>query len=157
FNLDSNRIYLTGLSQGGIGTWETAAHYQGKFAAIAPVAGHQNAALIPKLVDTPTWAFHGGSDFTPTVQVTGTRAMIRDLQGAGARPLYTEYYGMGHADQTWAKVYNEHALYEWMFNQTLNGPITTPPPLPPANPNRSFSDQFSGTTLHAQLEDVGGN
>ena len=132
FNGDRTRIYLTGLSMGGYGTWYLAGKYPGKFAAIAPVCG---GILVPdmarmqspddnspyaeaaqKIGKTPVWIFHGGDD--PVVPVTESRRMNEAMKTLGAEVHYTEYPGVGH--NSWEKAYAEPELLTWMLAKTLN-------------------------------------
>jgi poly(3-hydroxybutyrate) depolymerase len=154
YNVDSKRVYLTGLSLGGIGTWYSAAHYQNTFAAAVPVAGWGNNDFTA-LKDTPIWAFQGGAD--QNVNPVYSRTMVNGIKTVGGHPLYTEYYGADHSDTTWNRVYSESGLYTWMFNQSLDGPLTTPPSPPPADSSRSFNESFSTSTLNGQLHDVSNN
>ena len=72
FHLDAKRVYLTGVSQGGIGTWNLAARQPGRFAAIAPVAGglRRPKAGAAALAATPIWAFHGANDVVLPVSMS---------------------------------------------------------------------------------------
>jgi predicted peptidase len=136
FNGDTDRVYLTGLSMGGYGTWGLAARYPGKFAALAPVCGGirlparvaaqsqpqpEDPAADPyeeaakKVGSTPAWVFHGGAD--PTVPVTESRKMVEAIKAAGGNTRYTEYEGVGH--NSWDKAYNEPEFPAWMFSQRL--------------------------------------
>jgi predicted peptidase len=113
FSIDADRVYITGLSMGGYGTWDAICRYPGKFAAAAPCCGggyETKASLIAKL---PIWVFHGEKD--PTVPVVRSRNMIAALKEAGGDPKYTEYPGVGH--NSWDKAYAETALYDWLFAQ----------------------------------------
>src|SRR5712692_1511132 len=120
FHGDPQRVYLTGLSLGGYGTWSLAAKYPGKFAALAPVCGgirsprapdlaaadgaqDPYAAVAQKIGKTPVWVFHGGAD--PTVPVEESRKMVEALKAAGGNVKYTEYDGVGH--NSWVKAYAE--------------------------------------------------
>lgn len=120
FSIDPNRLYITGLSLGGAGTWNTIRHYRGRFAAAVPICGVTDVSQAPLLVNQAIWAFHGDSD--TTISVEFSREMIAALRAAGGDPLYTEYRGVGHASWNWA--YNEPLLYEWMFNQAIPEPST---------------------------------
>jgi poly(3-hydroxybutyrate) depolymerase len=163
YNVDPSRVYLTGISLGAYGVWESAIQeqYKGRFAALAPLAGthgsitdiSQTIATELALAQTPVWAFHGGAD--PTVHPATTRTMISRMQQAGGQPLHSEFYKWGHG--IWDKTYNEKNLYQWMFNQSLNGPLTTPPPVPARDAARSVRENFSGPTLNPLFTDVSGN
>ena len=113
FPIDDKRIYITGLSMGGYGTWDALAKRTELFAAAAPICGGGNAASAGTMKDVPIWAFHGADD--KTVLVERSREMIEALKAAGAKPKYTEYPGVGH--NSWAQTYSNPDLYEWLFAQ----------------------------------------
>ena len=115
--VDPARVYLTGQSMGGIGTWGIMAAQPERFAAAVPVCGFWQPADARKIAHIPIWAFHGEKD--PTVPVAGSRDMIAALKAAGATPRYTEYPGMGH--NSWASAYATEELWAWMFAQKRSG------------------------------------
>ena len=110
-NVDQSRLYLTGLSQGGHGTWAIAAQHPDMFAAIAPICGWGTKEMAEKLVKVPVWVFHGEED--DTVNVNEARAMVAYLKAAGASCKFTTYPGVGH--NSWDKAYREENLYEWFL------------------------------------------
>jgi len=111
YSVDPKRVYLTGLSMGGFGTWSLAAAHPDKWAAIAPICGGGNTATAEKIKDIPVWCFHGGAD--PTVKPEQSQKMIEALKAAGAKPKYTEYPGVGH--NSWDKAYATDELYTWFL------------------------------------------
>jgi predicted peptidase len=118
FNTDPKRVYLSGLSMGGYGTWSLAAKYPERWAAIAPICGgirpstaEGAQAVAEKIKDIPCWCFHGGAD--PTVRATQSRTILKALWEAGAAPNYTEYPGVGH--NSWDHAYATADLYAWML------------------------------------------
>jgi predicted peptidase len=111
FPIDDRRIYVTGQSLGGAGTWHLTAHRPGFFAAAVPCCGAETAEDPVKSRGTPLWNFHGGAD--QTVPVTLSRERIAALEQAGAHPLYTEYAGVDHNVWQWA--YTEPELLKWVF------------------------------------------
>jgi predicted esterase len=113
YHIDPARIYVTGLSMGGYGTWDIIARKPNLFAAAVPVCGGGDPATAPKIARVAVWAFHGGNDgVVPTVR---SRLMIDALKAAGAAPRYTEYPGVGH--DSWNKAYADPELVEWLFAQ----------------------------------------
>lgn len=114
FKIDEKRVYLTGLSMGGIGSWSLAAAFPDKWAAVVPVCGRGDTKTAVKFKDTPVWAFHGDKD--ASVPVAGSRDMVAALKAAEGMPKYTEYKGVGH--NSWDKAYATDELYEWLFKQT---------------------------------------
>jgi predicted peptidase len=113
YKVDKDRIYLTGLSMGGFGTWALAAAYPEKFAAIVPICGGGNPAIANKIKDIPTWVFHGGKD--RAVPVKRSEDMVKALKEAGGHPKFTVYPEAGH--DSWTKAYNDPALYKWLLEQ----------------------------------------
>jgi pimeloyl-ACP methyl ester carboxylesterase/thiol-disulfide isomerase/thioredoxin len=110
YALDATRVYLTGISMGGEGTWSLAATYPERWAAIVPICGGGNPGTAARIKDIPCWCFHGDAD-RPDV----SREMIRALQETGGRPLYHEFPGVGH--NCWDQTYAMPELYEWMLAQ----------------------------------------
>lgn len=112
---DKERLYVTGLSLGGYGTWEAVQNYPEIFAAAVPICGggyHGSVAEIRKL---PIWVFHGSED--RAVPVACSRVMVEALKRAGNRKLrYTEYEGGKHA--IWDRAYAEPELIEWLLKQS---------------------------------------
>lgn len=117
FPVDDKRLYVTGLSMGGYGTWDLAQRYPAKFAAVAPICGGGDPAGAPGMVKAklPVWAFHGDQD--NAVKVQRSREMIDALKKAGGMPKYTEYPGVGH--NSWGPAYNDPELLVWLFGQKL--------------------------------------
>jgi len=115
YRVDPKRIYLTGLSMGGFGTWSLAAAHPDRWAAIAPICGGGNPKNAEKIKDIPCWCFHGAAD--KTVSAENSRTMINAIKAAGGHPKYTEYPGVGH--NSWDKAYATPELYQWFLEQKL--------------------------------------
>ncbi len=113
YKVDAKRIYLSGLSMGGFGTWSLAISHPDKWAAIVPVCGRGDVKQAAKIKDIPCWCFHGDAD--AAVKVEGSRNMIEALKKAGGEPKYTEYPGVGH--NSWDRAYATKELYEWLLQQ----------------------------------------
>jgi predicted peptidase len=113
YNVDDERIYLTGLSMGGFGTWALAADHPDTWAAIVPICGRGDPKTVAKFVHLPCWCFQGGADFV--VRPRNSRDMIEALRKAGGKPRYTEYKGVGH--NSWDKAYGTDELYTWLLAQ----------------------------------------
>ena len=111
--IDRARIYLTGQSMGGVGTWGLIASHPERFAAGVPVCGLWDPADAKKMRDVPIWAFHGARD--TAVPVSGSRDMIEAIRKAGANPKYTEYPALGHG--VWGEAYATEELWNWVFAQ----------------------------------------
>jgi predicted peptidase len=114
--IDPKRVYLTGLSMGGYGTWDLLARRPDLFAAAAPVCGGADEATAGKIKDVPVWAFHGAKD--TAVKPARSRNMIAALEKAGGKPKYTEYPDVGH--NSWDNAYKDPKFYEWLFGQKKN-------------------------------------
>ncbi len=112
YAVDADRVYLTGLSMGGFGTWELMSRYPRRFAAYAPICGAGNPAIARRFKDVPAWVFHGDKD--PTVPVTSSDEMVAALKKAGADVKYTRYEGVGH--DSWTKSYDNPELYTWFLS-----------------------------------------
>lgn len=113
FAIDPERIYVTGISLGGMGTWELLARRPQMFAAGVPICGRADLTTSPIIKRVPIWAFHGDQD--TSVSVEHTRAMVGALKMFGAPVKYSEYAGVGH--NSWDRAYDEPELYAWMFAQ----------------------------------------
>lgn len=114
FNVDADRVYLTGLSMGGYGTWDWGTYSPEKFAAIVPICGMGTTSRACMLKTVPVWAFHNVDD--PTVSVQGSRDMVKAIKDCGGTLVkYTENATGGH--DAWTKAYNDPALYDWLKAQ----------------------------------------
>lgn len=113
FRIDRNRIYVTGLSMGGFGTWDILARRPAVFAAAAPVCGGADEATAARIAKVPIWAFHGAKD--TVVKPSRSRNMIAALKKAGGEPKYTEYPEEGHG--SWGPAYRDPELLKWLFAQ----------------------------------------
>lgn len=117
YNIDENRIYLTGLSMGGYGTWDLALMLPDRFAAIIPICGGSSyPELIGRLRDLPIWAFHGAKD--NIVPVEETRLLVDILKECNGNIRYTEYPDAGH--DSWTETYNNPKVYDWLLKQKKN-------------------------------------
>ncbi len=113
--IDEDRVYLTGLSMGGFGTWAWAQENPERFAAIAPICGGGLAWRARRLQNVPTWAFHGVKD--PTVPVRASEEMVDAMKKANALEVkLTEYPEAGH--DSWTVTYNNPELFAWFLQHT---------------------------------------
>jgi len=111
YGVDPKRIYVTGLSLGGRGTYDLAAAYPQKFAAIAVLSARDSPEIADRLRTVPVWIFHGGDD--QVVPVSYSRAIADRLRKAGGDVKLTIYPGVGHGG--WDKIYADPALYAWFL------------------------------------------
>ncbi|WP_303315874.1 dienelactone hydrolase family protein [Flavivirga abyssicola] len=116
YSVDVDRLYVTGQSMGGFGTWHYILTHPKMFAAAIPICGRGNPELAHKIVDVPIWAFHGAED--SAVSVDYSRRMIKSIKKLGGRPLYTEFENVGHI--SWPLAYDTPGLLEWLFKQKLD-------------------------------------
>lgn len=111
--VDKNRVYLTGLSMGGYGSWTLAAAYPDKFAALAPICGGGNPADASKLARLPIWVFHGAKD--SVVPLKRSEEMVDALKAAGGNPKFTVYPEAQH--DSWTETYDNPEFYQWLLAQ----------------------------------------
>lgn len=112
YNVDRQKVYLTGLSMGGYGTWALSIAYPEKFAAIAPVCGGGDTTKVHKIKDIPAWVFHGAKD--NAVPHERSIEMVEALKKAGGEVKFTLYPNANH--DSWTKTYDNPELYEWFLN-----------------------------------------
>jgi predicted peptidase len=113
YKIDDKRIYITGLSMGGFGTWDLLSRKPDLFAAAIPICGGGAPDAAAKFAKVPIWAFHGAKD--TVVKPERSREMIEALKKAGGKPKYTEYPEAAH--DSWTKTYADPAVLEWLFAQ----------------------------------------
>ena len=111
--VDINRIYITGLSMGGYGTWDFIQRKPDYFAAAIPVCGGADENYANQLTSLPIWAFHGDKD--TAVPLIRTTRMIEAIKQAGGTPTVTIYPGVGH--NSWTQTYANREVLKWLFNQ----------------------------------------
>lgn len=111
--IDADRVYVTGQSMGGYGTFGAIAHRPDAFAAAIPVCGGWDAKDAGKMKHIAIWVFHGDKD--KTVPTERSRIMVEALKAAGGSPKYTEYKGIGH--NSWTKAYASPETWKWLFSQ----------------------------------------
>lgn len=111
--IDSNRIYITGLSMGGFGTFDAIERYPNLFAAAVPVCGGGDVSKASLISHIPMWIFHGAED--PAVNPILSLNMTVALTKAGAHPGFTQYPEVGHF--SWIGAYSDPSMMEWLFRQ----------------------------------------
>ena len=116
YNIDTNRLYVMGISMGGFAVWDIISRMPGKFAAAVPICGGGDENSAVKIKNIPIWAFHGDKD--KIVNVNRSRNMIEVIKNSGGNPKYTEYKNVGHG--SWNNAFNEPDLLQWIFSQTKN-------------------------------------
>ncbi len=137
YNINTNRLYLYGISMGGFGVFSILQKEQGKFAAAYAICGGSDARAASQLTGTPLWIFHGAID--DVVPVHLSRDVYREIVRLGGKKVrYTEYPGVKH--NSWENVSKEGSLRQWLFTQDKGKPGG------PATPVKDFS---AGTEKNA--------
>jgi poly(3-hydroxybutyrate) depolymerase len=114
YKADRKRVYLTGFSMGGRGTWGLGAKYANRWAALVPVAADSRPEWAAKVKHIPIWAFHGADDHSELNAAKGRQA-VEYVKRLGGKPKYTEFPGVGHVPD-WA--YHNEELYAWLKKQS---------------------------------------
>lgn len=117
--IDTKRLYLTGLSMGGFGSWYLGTIWPGRFAAVAPVCGggywfHGFPERVAALKNVPVWAFHGAKD--DVVPLTASEEMVNTLGNCGGNVKLTVYPDANH--DSWTETYNNPELYNWFLKHS---------------------------------------
>jgi predicted peptidase len=116
YTIDRKRVYVSGVSMGGFGTWLCLQQSPKRFAAAAPVCGGAKPEWAKKLTKITIWNFHGSKD--PTVPVFYSDKMVEAIRNAGGnKVIYTVYDGADHS--IWNRTYENQLLYDWLFSQKL--------------------------------------
>lgn len=116
YSVDQNRLYITGLSQGGFGTYNLNMLYPDLFAAMVPIAGGGDPEKASLLVDKPIWNFHAEDD--DIIPVEYSRRIIQSIKNAGGKPKYTEYpVDKGYKHGSWLPTYHRQDMIDWVFKQ----------------------------------------
>ena len=134
FRCDRERVYLTGVSMGGYGTWYLALMHPQRYAALLPICGGLDMPSLPerpkptadasdqerdyvgaadRLRDIPVWVFHGEQD--EVVPVEESRRMVKALREEGVEVRYTEYPGVGH--NSWEAAYSDPQVISWLLSR----------------------------------------
>ena len=112
--VDTDRIYIGGLSMGGMGTFELLWRKPGFFAAGFPICGGGDPSKVGIYREVPLWVFHGEKD--PVVRVANSRRMVNAFRSAGGRAKYSEYKGVVH--NSWNNAFAEPGLLPWLFSHS---------------------------------------
>lgn len=117
-NVDPTRVYVTGLSMGGFGTWRLVAAHPERFAAAVPICGGgEPKAWAASLRRVPIWAFHGARD--EVVPAAKSREMVDAVHRAGGDVRLTVYPDVEH--NSWAQTYDNPEIYDWLLSH--RGPL----------------------------------
>ena len=115
YAIDTNRIYVTGNSMGGYGTWGLAIAYPQRFAALAPICGGGDPSAVCALKDVPVWAFHGAKD--TVIPVEHSEQMVERLKACGGNVQFTIYPDAHH--DAWTRTYADPQFYTWLLKHNL--------------------------------------
>jgi predicted peptidase len=113
FSIDTSRVYVTGYSMGGYGSWEAIQRRPDLFAAAVPVCGGGDESQAARIARIPVWAFHGALD--QIVKVARSRNMVNSIVMAGGMPRYTEYPDINHF--CWGLAFSNPEMFDWLFKQ----------------------------------------
>ena len=113
YRVDKDRIYVSGLSMGGFGTWSLSAYTPYRFAALVPICGGGEKFWVKKVKHVPIWVFHGGKD--TAVPIERSQTLVDELKKAKADVSFTIYPDAGH--DSWTETYDNPKLYEWLLQQ----------------------------------------
>lgn len=116
YPVDPDRVYITGLSMGGFGTWDMLMRWPDYFAAGVPICGGGDTSLAEIINDLPLWFFHSADDRTVPVELSRNMASVLERMGGDFR--YTEYDDAGHG--SWKPAYADPELIKWLFKQKKN-------------------------------------
>ncbi len=111
YNIDTDRIYLTGLSMGGYGTFAMSQVYGSYFAAVAPICGGGTPSMLNFYKQPPTWVFHG--DIDTIVPIQNSRIMVDAIEASGSEVKFTIYKGVNH--YSFERAYNNSNLFNWFL------------------------------------------
>ena len=115
YAVNEKKIYLTGLSMGGYGSWALSALHPKKFAAVAPVCGGGEVEAAEQIKDIPIWVWHGDQD--RAVPFDKSVEMVEAIKKAGGTSIkFTTLEGIGH--NCWSAAYATPQLYQWMLQQS---------------------------------------
>lgn len=116
YRVDTDRLYVTGLSMGGYGTIRLVANYPDKFAAAVAVCGGGWNNYAENLARVPLWFIHGDNDAAVPVEYSIT--LTKAIRGKGGQPRLTILENVGH--DSWTTTYNNPQTYEWLLQHRLS-------------------------------------
>lgn len=122
FPIDTNRIYITGLSMGGIGSWYFAIKLPTRFAALVPVSFRGDGWSPAPAASIPVWAFHGAKD--GVIPLAKAQAIVDQFIAVGGNIRFTVYSDGSHDGSTWTVTYNNPDVYDWMLRKKKPAPAT---------------------------------
>jgi pimeloyl-ACP methyl ester carboxylesterase len=145
-SIDTTRLYITGLSMGGWGTWDAITRFPNKFAAAAPICGGGDSSKAYRIVQgkVGVWAFHSQDD--DVVPFSNSVCMIDAMTRAGGTPKHTWYNGLGHG--CWDAAYSTAGLVDWFFSFSKTPTAAQPEPAAfSSRPPGAFMLALNGTAI----------
>lgn len=116
YKVDTNKIYVTGLSMGGNGTWNLAAEIPERLAAVIPICGWGDPFAICSIGKLPVWTFHGAKD--KVVPIRATEELVERIKNCNGDVRFTVYPDAGH--DSWTETYKNPEIYDWLLSHSLN-------------------------------------
>ena len=160
FNVDKERVSVSGLSMGGFGSWSIAAKYPDDFAAVAPICGGGKPGTAAELLHIPIWAFHGDAD--KVVPISGSTKIVDAInQLGGSKVILSIYEGVGH--DSWTQTYDNPMLYDWLLSQRRDNNLAAKKMYKPndtAAPQATIDDvswisgSWSGQAMGSRFEET---
>ncbi|HYG74530.1 MAG TPA: tandem-95 repeat protein [Planctomycetota bacterium] len=144
YSTDADRVYITGLSAGGMGTWASLISNPTMFAAAVPICGNGDTSKANLLINIPIWNFHSAND--SIVGVGGSDNMINAIRAAGGNPIYTRYATGGHA--SWTPAYANPKTVPWVMAQRRNVKPANSPLLTITSPTTSSTFTTSAASVN---------
>ncbi|MBK9992272.1 MAG: prolyl oligopeptidase family serine peptidase [Verrucomicrobia bacterium] len=141
YSIDPDRIYVTGISMGGYGSWGIINRYPFFFAAAVPMSGG-GLSNYQRITHIPIWCFHAAKD--ETVDVSGSDNAVSGARLAGARVIYTRYADGSHA--IWLAAYANPRLLPWLMAQRRNRPAAVDPFVQITSPANRFVPASADST-----------
>lgn len=114
--VDEKRLYMTGLSMGGYGTWAMLAEIPERIAAAVPICGGGRSERAERIIAVPVWAFHGDAD--GVVPIRESQKMVDAINEAGGNAKLKAYEGVGH--NSWSQTYANEEVYQWLLEHTTD-------------------------------------
>ena len=151
YNVDSDRIYSTGLSMGGFATWDLLVRHTDLFAAAIPVCGGADYRYAERLIDVPIYTFHGLQD--PTVPYIGTERMVTEILDAGGEKIhYVTYPDQQHL--IWEQAFATEGLFEWLLSQRLSDRTAQLPPIESEESSSTSKNESTDTPDESTTPDA---
>jgi predicted peptidase len=114
YKVDKDKIYVTGLSMGGNGTWRLVSEIPDRIAAAIPICGWGDPFAVCNMKNVAVWAFHGAKD--NVVPIAGTEELVNRLKACGGEVEYKVYPDAWH--DSWTVTYDNDKIYDWLLSHS---------------------------------------